>query len=105
MDDVFTNHYVEQTYLPPSQLMPIFPLNYTYRFGDKLAQLLAQHFYQSSFRGNQAADFSIHILHTTRQMNDEARSSRGEAYSITQYVLSHPDEDLVVLSPIGHRLN
>lgn len=99
MDDVFKSHYVGQTYLPPSQLMPVFPLNYSYRFGDKLAQLLAQHFYQSSFRGDPSTDFSIQVLNAPRQMNDEARSNRGEAYEIMRYVLSHPDEDLVILSP------
>ena len=77
-----------------------FDLTHTYRFGENLANVLAQFIYSSSFHGNPQHSTEIYFLHATKQKQSEKkRTNPAECKAIISYIRMHPDEQIGIITP------
>lgn len=79
--------------------MKKYNLNQTYRFGTKLASVLAESVYESDFTGNEEAETNIYCIDACKNSSDQRRTSSGEMYAIVEYCRNHPNEDIAILTP------
>ena len=100
--------FVEQYLLAeeaPFYLLKKFSLKQTFRFGPKLAAVLADDVYDSSFIGNENHDTNIYSIDACKGQNDEKRTSSGEVYAIIEYLRTHPEEEIAILTPYKKQVN
>lgn len=79
--------------------MPMHTLNYTYRFGEPLAKLLAARFYSPDFHGIADAEFSVEILDAPKSASDIPRTSWNEVAEIGKYLRASDEKDISILTP------
>lgn len=80
--------------------MARFDLLHTFRFGESLAQVLARFVYTPEFRGNEAIQTNITILHAPHHKAErEKNTSLDEAKRISTYLQQNPCEDFAVITP------
>ncbi len=81
-----------------------FNLTHTYRFGEGLASILSDFVYPSGFHGSNENNTIIQYIHapkieSLKHGEQPKRTSCSEQYAICEYVKSHPDEDIGILTP------
>ena len=107
--------YAEDIFsLPPAQIaenyihnqpaqferMARFDLTHTYRFGEELAQVLAQSVYSKDFHGSMQHSTEIYFINTPKSPKKEKkRTSQSECAAITAYVRIHADEQIGIITP------
>lgn len=80
--------------------MKKFDLTHTYRFGEKLASVLAQFVYSNDFHGNVQHSTEIYFLNATHiKTMQQKRISQTECDAISTYVHTHLDEQIGVITP------
>lgn len=75
----------------PFQIMKKYSLVNTYRFGETLAQVLADDVYDHSFRGNDGQNTTIYYIDAPKLLESEPRISRSECNAIEQFLSKYPD--------------
>ncbi len=89
----------------PFYLLRKFSLTQTYRFGPKLASVLAEDVYNAGLVGNENHNTDIFFIDACKGPNDEKRTCSGEIYAIVEYCTSHCNEEIAVLTPYKKQVN
>lgn len=76
-----------------------FALNHTFRFGERLANVLADYVYTPSFHGNESVDTNIYFINSPKSKYDEGRRSQTELTNILNYVEKHTEENIGIVTP------
>lgn len=79
-------------------------LNTSYRFGDTLAKILAQHIYKSGFHGVSNAPFEILCLDAPREQAHKKRGSLSECHVVDAYLTANPQSDFAILAPYNSQI-
>ena len=80
--------------------MKRFDLLHSYRFSKSLADILAENVYSSDFTGDINSETEIICLNAVySNPNNERRVNLGECLVIKDYIESHPDENIGILTP------
>lgn len=108
-ENVFT-HSLESLYLDYRDDADIvfettkqYTLNHTYRFGEKIAEILAEEVYTPDFHGNRYADTSITVVHAPDSTRNGA--SYSEAAAIRDFILKHSIRNYAILVPYKAQLH
>lgn len=75
-----------------------FELNHTFRFGEKLAEILANSVYSSNFKGSAEHKTNIYFIDCPKE-NHKERISPSEATQAVRYVVSHSYDDIGIITP------
>lgn len=89
---------------PDFKILVKYTLNHTFRFGQKLAKVLADNIYTPDFHGSAERETKIYYINSPkinpeRQRNKKDRYSISEIENIYKYVKAHPDENIGVITP------
>ncbi len=80
--------------------MKRFDLLHSYRFSKSLADILAKNVYSPAFTGDINSETEIICLNAVySNPNNEKRVNRGECLVIKDYIESHTDENIGILTP------
>lgn len=74
-------------------------LNTSYRFGNTLAEILAEHIYTPQFKGAANSTFEIFCINAPRETNHKKRESLSECHAIEAYLANNPESDFAILAP------
>ncbi len=75
----------------------LYILNHTYRFGQKIAEILANEVYTSEFYGDKHANTTITVLHAPDSTKDFV--SPSETIAISDFISKTSVQDYVILAP------
>ena len=98
LDDLYLNCYCRSE-APSFSLLDHFTLNTSYRFGDKLASILARHIYGNDFHGVSSAPFEIVVIDAPHAVGPIKNSSLSEANAIRNYIQENLLGTFAILAP------
>lgn len=93
----FTDHEA-----PLFQRIQKFDLLHSYRFGSKLANILAGEVYSAALTGNDAIETELFFIDVPRPKQDPAavkRRNLAECDAVAAYVAAHRDEEIGIITP------
>ncbi len=83
--------------------MKKYELVQTYRFGEKLASVLAKKVYPSKFCGSSEHETDIFYINASYQSGELKRTNISECNAIKAYCDSHYDENIGIITPYKHQ--
>ena len=78
--------------------MQKFDLNYTFRFGEKLANILSEYVYSENFHGSETCGTELFYVSCPKP-NINTRTSMSECINIINYINKHSDENIGIITP------
>lgn len=80
-------------------VMKKYDLLYTYRFGESLAEILADEVYSENFHGNRNCNTELFYIDAVRMQGFKDRFNINECAAITEYIKKHHGEDIGIITP------
>lgn len=102
-DILYDSHIIANRYLnnkpPVFDVLKKFDLNYTYRFGDELANILADYVYSNNFKSAIGQGMQLYCVHCPNFKSEVERVSITECQNLIKYVQSYTDEEIGIITP------
>lgn len=102
LEEITTPIEVLRNYLeykePKFEDMQKFDLNYTFRFGEKLANILSEYVYSENFHGSETCGTELFYVSCPKP-NINTRTSMSECINIINYINKHSDENIGIITP------
>lgn len=98
------DNYLEHNQ-PKFKQLTKYNLNYTYRFGEKLAEILANNVYTPDFHGTDKHITEVYYINSPKLDPQIPRYSSTEITAIVKYISQHNQENISVLTPYKYQKN
>jgi len=80
-------------------------LNRSYRFGEALANVLAEEVYTADFHGSLDVKTELQCIAIQKKVGPKKRTNQSEINAIVKYVKEHPDEEIGIITPYVNQRN
>lgn len=101
--EIVTNYLEHKT--PQFKHLINYNLNHTFRFGEKLANILAEHVYTPNFHGSEETNTNIYYINSPKVDPAKPRYSSTEIENINKYLRKYKDEIIGIITPYRNQKN
>lgn len=90
---------------PNYKFMVRYDLNYTFRFGETLANVLAENVYTPLFHGSKESNTAIYYINAPKLDPAKPRYSSTEIEKINNYINKYSNENIGIITPYRYQRN
>ncbi|MGN0507634.1 MAG: AAA domain-containing protein [Ruminococcus sp.] len=90
---------------PNYKFMVRYDLNYTFRFGETLANVLAENVYTPLFHGSQENNTAVYFINAPKLDPAKPRYSSTEIEKIINYINKYSNENIGIITPYKYQRN
>ncbi len=101
--EIVTNYLVHK--VPQFNHLVNYNLNHTFRFGEKLANVLAEYVYTPDFHGTEENNTDIYYINSPKVDPAKPRYSSTEIENINKYLRKYKNEIIGIITPYRNQKN